>query len=594
MSGGYVGVDVFFVISGFLITGILVRELEAEQFSLLGFYERRARRILPALFVVLAISTAFAVLLMLPYELAAFGRRLVAIIFFVSNVLFWQESGYFSPASELDPLLHTWSLAVEEQYYIFFPFALWACWRWFARGVTPFLVLTTLGSLILAEFLSTRYPSSNFYLVPTRAWELLAGSLTALYLMRRAAPQGLLAEAVGIAGLGAILFAIVAYDAATPFPSLWALVPVLGSVAIILAVSPATLVGKLLGSTAFVGVGLISYSAYLWHQPLFAFARLLDVDNHPPQILMLMLGLAALVLAWLSWRFVERPFRNKDAFSRKRIFALSGLGGAVLAGLGAIAILSSGLPQRYPESQRDWVMTGPLEYGDYVRGAYRSVNRAPLSEDRQNMVLVGDSFSQDFYNVIRAGGAFEDYAISAIYVPARCQLHYGHPISSVIKNIAPEDRRLCQERSLNAAHIATMRNAEIVVFASRWERWSAKLFAEALETMDLPGQVFVIGAKSFEPNRRVLLSFDPARPEAARVVPEDWVVDSTRILASTLPNGMFVDIAALICRDGCPLFSEDGALISYDGRHLTPEGADYIAVRVFDQGPLAAFARGAP
>jgi len=261
MSGGYVGVDVFFVISGFLITGILARELQAGQFSLLGFYERRARRILPALFLVLLVTAIVGALVMLPYELATLGRGIVAVLLFVSNVLFWRESGYFAAASELNPLLHTWSLAVEEQYYILFPLVLWACWRWFPRGVVPLLGLITVGSLALAEVLSVRMPSANFYLLPTRAWELLAGSLAALYLLRRPAPQGWLAEALGLAGLAAIAFAVLTYDAATPFPSLWALAPVLGTVAIIVAASPATLVGKLLGTAPFVGIGLISYSA---------------------------------------------------------------------------------------------------------------------------------------------------------------------------------------------------------------------------------------------------------------------------------------------------------------------------------------------
>lgn len=281
MSGGYVGVDVFFVISGFLITGILVRELDAGQFSLLGFYERRARRILPALFLVLSVTGIFGAFVMLPYELAALGRGLVAVIFFMSNVLFWRESGYFAAASELNPLLHTWRLAVEEQYYILFPLLLWACWRWFPRGVIPLLVLATIGSLVLAELLSVRMPSANFYLLPTRAWELLAGSLTAIYLLRRSAPGGWLAEGLSVGGLAAIIFAILTYASATPFPSLWALAPVLGTVAIIVGANSGTMVGRLLSTTPFVGIGLISYSAYLWHQPLFAFARSLDADPPP-------------------------------------------------------------------------------------------------------------------------------------------------------------------------------------------------------------------------------------------------------------------------------------------------------------------------
>lgn len=594
MSGGYVGVDVFFVISGFLITGILARELDAGHFSLLGFYERRARRILPALFLVLLATAIAGAFVMLPYELATLGRGIVAVLLFVSNVLFWRESGYFAAASELNPLLHTWSLAVEEQYYILFPLLLWACWRWFPRGVIPLVILASLGSLILAEYLSARMPSANFYLLPTRAWELLAGSLTALYLLRRNTPQGWLAEILGLAGIAAIVFAILVYDAATPFPSLWAVVPVLGTVAVILAASPATVVGKLLGTAPFVGIGLISYSAYLWHQPLFAFARLLHPDQHPSQSVMLALAGAALVLAWLSWRFIERPFRQKGSFSRKRIFALSGLSSAALAGIGTFAILSNGAPQRFPEGQRAWVGTGPLEYGDYVRAAYGRVNNAPLASDRPNMVLVGDSFSQDFFNVIQSANAFEDYAISAIYVPARCQVHYGIPQDEFMAHIEPGDRRMCQSRVLSDADVAKMQAADVVVVAARWQPWSAEMFDRSLAAMALPGEVIVVGSKSFEGNRRALLQFDPTMASAARWSPDARARESTDLLEQAVPQGQFVNILDLMCIQGCPLFTDEGELISYDGAHLTPAGAAFLADYVFQQGALSAFATANP
>ena len=589
MSGGYVGVDVFFVISGFLITGILARELQAGQFSLLGFYERRARRILPALLLVLFVTAIFGVFIMLPYELESLGRGTLAVLLFVSNILFWRESDYFAAASELNPLLHTWSLAVEEQYYILFPLVLWALWRWFPRGVVPILGLVTVGSLALADVLSVYKPSANFYLLPTRAWELLAGSLAALYLLRRRAPQGVLAEALSAAGLAAIVFAIFTYDAGTPFPSLWAIPPIAGTVAIIVAASRATLVGKLLATAPLVGIGLISYSAYLWHQPLFAFARLLDADHHPQPGTMLFLAGGALVLAFLSWRFVERPFRHRDAFTRRRIFVLSGQASVALSAIAAVAILSGGLPHRYPEEQRAWITTGPLEYGDYVRGAYSAIHGKALSDEKPNMVLVGDSFSQDFYNVIRAAGAFQDYAISAIYIPAKCQVHFDLPFEMVQGNIDPEDRSLCAKRSLDRSDVEKMRAADVVVIAPRWKPWAAAVFDQTLDAMALPGEVIVVGSKSFEGNRRALLGINPAEAHTARKAPDTWSRVSSELLEDTVPEGQFVNLLARMCADGCPLFTNHGELISYDGEHLTPAGAAYLAKFTFDSGPLVPF-----
>jgi peptidoglycan/LPS O-acetylase OafA/YrhL len=589
MSGGYVGVDIFFVISGFLITRNLVRELEAGQFSLLGFYESRARRILPALFLVLVFTVIFGAFFMLPYELATLGRGLVAVMFFLSNVLFWRESGYFAAASELNPLLHTWSLAVEEQYYILFPLLLWACWRWFSRGVIPFLILASLGSFAFAELLSARMPSANFYMLPTRAWELLAGSLTALYLLRCSPPKGWMAEFLSFAGFAAIVFAILTYSSATPFPSSWALLPVLGTVAIIVAASPATALGKLLGTAPLLGIGLISYSAYLWHQPLFAFVRMLDPNQHPSQFMMFLVAGAALVLAWLSWRFVERPFREKGRFSRKQIFAFSSLGAVVLVAIGGLIILSNGAPERFPEGQRPWIETGPLEYGHYVRSAYNKAKEVQQSPDLPKLVLVGDSYSQDFFNIIQSAGAFQDFGVSFIYVPRTCQVHYGVPRDEFILHINAGDRSMCRTRVLSDNDVVKMRAADVVIFASRWQPWSAALLKRSLASMALPGEVIVVGSKSFEKNRRVLLNYDPAVANLVRIEPDEWSRETNALLEESLPKGLFVNILDLICTNGCPLFTDEGALISYDGAHLTPDGVAYLSKVLFSKQPLRRF-----
>ena len=591
LSGGYVGVDIFFVISGFLITGILSREIEGGNFSLLGFYERRARRILPALFVVLATTSVLGALILLPYELEFLGRSLIAVVFFVSNILFWQESSYFAASAEFNPLLHTWSLGVEEQYYILFPIFLWMVWRWRKKSVVPLIGLLTVLSFGLAEYLSTEMPSANFYLLPTRAWELLAGSLAALYLLHRPTLTGHLADAVGILGLAGILVSIFAYDAATRFPSAWTLVPVLGTVGILVSASPQTWVGKLLSYRPFVGIGLISYSAYLWHQPLFAFARILDTEQHPSTWEMLLLALLSLILAWLSWRFVEQPFRRKEAFTRKRIFSMSGIGGASFIALGTAAIFMHGWPQRFPENQREWISTGPSEYGEYVRSAYRSVNRSPLAADHPNLVIVGDSFSQDFYNILQSAEAFEGYAISAIYVPARCQIHFGLSEEIVEEHTAAEDFQLCSKRRLTQKHADTLKSADIVVLAARWQSWSAEYLKQTLTHLDLNAQVIVIGSKSFEKNRRALLAYSPDHLEIARKMPDTSVLQSTEILERSLEKDQFVNLVNIVCMEGCPLFTPEGDLLSYDGLHLTPEGVSYIGTLLFKEPPLSSFAK---
>lgn len=344
-SGGYVGVDVFFVISGYLITAILITELEEGDFSIARFYERRARRILPALFFVILCCIPFAWMWMLPTELKDFSQSIVAVVFFASNILFWREDGYFAPAADLKPLLHTWSLAVEEQYYLLFPLFLLLMWRFGRNSVFWAICCAAAFSLLLSEWGWRNNPSANFYLAPTRAWELLAGSICAFWLSGRNLRAS---NWLSFAGLGLIVFAIFNYDQTTAFPSVYALAPVLGAALIILFGRAGTWTAKLLSTRGLVGIGLISYSAYLWHQPLFAFARIRSMVEPPPE---LMMALAALSvgLGYLSWRYIEKPFRKGHVLilpTRRAVFAASGVSASVLLVLGLTGHFHDGFALR--------------------------------------------------------------------------------------------------------------------------------------------------------------------------------------------------------------------------------------------------------
>ena len=347
-SGGFVGVDVFFVISGYLITTILMNDIEAGRFSLVHFYERRARRILPALFCVIAVCLPFAWLWLLPGQMKDFSQSLVAVGLFVSNILFWQESGYFEAAAEEKPLLHTWSLAVEEQYYLLFPIFLVMAWRFGRRPTFWLIAFFATISLALSEWGWRHEANANFYLAPTRAWELFAGSLAAFILQKRGAPRG--HEGMALLGLVAIVAAVALYDRATPFPSLYALLPVGGAVLLILCAHRGTFVAKLLSFKPLVGVGLISYSAYLWHQPLFAFARVRMMEE-PSSLVFLSLSFMSLVLAAGTWRFVEQPFRRPDGLIRTRrmVFILSAFALLSFISLGLIGHKTQGYAFRLDE-----------------------------------------------------------------------------------------------------------------------------------------------------------------------------------------------------------------------------------------------------
>ena len=412
-GGGYVGVDVFFVISGFLITTILLDELSTGQYSLVRFYERRVRRIFPALCATMMASCVAAAYLLLPTEMREFAQSVASVTLFASNVLFWLKSGYFDVASETKPLLHTWSLAVEEQYYLLFPPLLAALWpgrRRLAAGVFTLLALVSLGWAAQGV---ARGSAAAFFLLPSRAWELLFGSGMAFALRGRRASWSSSSwrDALAWIGLALILVPVFAYDRQTPFPGLAAIPPVLGAGLVIMCGQSDRAAGKALGSPIFVGIGLVSYSAYLWHQPLLAFWRLghWGEPEMPER-----LGLVAMtfVLAWLSWQFVEKPFRSPGAVSRKAVFSWFGVASVGFLGLALWGHVDGGRlgremrsphPRGYLESLRSEAENVVGIDGEpcVSEGASMcQVNEGSAQKGR--WLLVGDSHSADFSRVYRS------------------------------------------------------------------------------------------------------------------------------------------------------------------------------------------------
>ena len=403
-SGGFVGVDVFFVISGYLITTILIEDLENQRFSLVNFYERRARRILPALFFVMFVCIPFAWMWMLPSQMKDFSQSLVAVSLFASNVLFWRESGYFDAAAEEKPLLHTWSLAVEEQYYVIFPIFLFLAWRYGKNRVFWMIVAMASISLLLNEWGWRNKATANFYLAPTRAWELFAGSIAAFIVQKNGVRKN---NFLALLGLAAITFSIFAYDESTPFPSLYALVPVLGVVLLILYADKDTLTAKLLGTKALVGIGLISYSAYLWHQPLFAFARIKSV-NEPSHLIMGILALGSLLLAYFSWKYIEAPFRNKLAINKAKIFIVSTSGLLLFSAFGFVGHKTNGYVEResmsvFKDLIYDNSSLGYLRCNNELDNVKPKLNYCWKSSNIVSHILLGDSHADDkFHGLVQA------------------------------------------------------------------------------------------------------------------------------------------------------------------------------------------------
>ncbi|MEL7166401.1 MAG: acyltransferase family protein [Pseudomonadota bacterium] len=600
-SGGFVGVDVFFVISGFLITGILLSDLAADRFSLVQFYERRARRILPALFTVMLVCLPFAWAWLVPRDLMDFAQSLVAVATFSSNILFWTESGYFDSATELKPLLHTWSLAVEEQFYILFPLYLMAAWRFGWRAIWIGSALILALSFGLADWAARAHPSAAFYLLPTRAWELLVGSLCAVWMYQRGFPgtSPRVAEFASLFGLALIVLAVVSFDGQTPFPGRHALVPTLGS-ALVLLFAQGTIVGSVLAIRPLVGIGLISYSAYLWHQPLFAFTRYQSLD-HPSQGLMLALSVLVFPVAWLTWHYVEAPFRRPGGFGRRAIFGGATVALVGFAALGLVGHMQKGFDDRLVRSaQVPFGDVDHVEFHDYLNSKFspctpqdvfetalrwKEFLRCPQShaEGPRTVALLGDSIAEHLF--IGLAEALPDQNVVG-YVQNAMPLLGEKAFDRMLPRTATDP-----DISVVVLTMYFLGKVDVLVSMPELE----PRLAETLEYLTAADKkvVLVAGLPTFpfdpyrcafalHENRVGKCTMDASR---ARATEARWVKMLQR-MAKNRPRVEFIDLQSAVCgMEECSMRRGD-TLLFRDPYHLSIPGSQFVGETLVERSTI--------
>jgi len=470
-SGGFVGVDIFFVISGYLITTIILNEMDQGSFSLAHFYERRARRILPALFLVIAATLPFSWFLLLPQDMTGFGHSLIAVSTFASNILFWRESGYWGPVNDFKPLLHTWSLAVEEQYYVLFPLFLIFMWRFRKQHIFLTLAIITVASLATAQWGAHNKPNANFFLLPTRAWELAIGACVAFILLYRASTidrlksNRAIAEISGNMGLFLLGYSVVMYSSGTPFPSLYTIVPCLGASLIIIFSSPATTTGRILGSKPLVFIGLISYGAYLWHQPLFSLTRHARIQEPSPELMVALIFLT-FFLAFLSWRYIETPLRSFREVRRQTIFIISGSISFLFICIGLLFHIYQGFPDRISNTQRHIYNFKKYE----IAKPYRK-NLCFLGQD-QKPALFSDECISDTVNSLVIWG--DSHAAALSYGLKNTLRNNFTQLTSVgcPPLIGYHSPRLpnCKPTNDHILKLLTTQKPEVIILHGRWFR----------------------------------------------------------------------------------------------------------------------------
>ncbi|WP_413989296.1 acyltransferase family protein [Labrys okinawensis] len=584
--GGFVGVDIFFVISGFLITGIVSSDIERGRFSLVEFYNRRVRRIFPALFTVYAFVLAASFLILMPSEISAVIRNTISSLLFVSNVNFYSQAGYFDTSSDFNALLHTWSLSVEEQFYVFFPLALN-----FMRHLSRRVVLTILGVVAVLSFAASVFmvqqdASAAFYLVQYRTWELLAGGLLSLGLAPRlSSPRT--ANVLAVLGLVLVAGSIFLLNNTSPFPGLGALPVCLGTCLLIHSGSSGqTMVGRLLSLPPVRFVGLISYSLYLWHWPVWVFGNQVH-EAHTFAIRVSYIGLS-FVLAALSWKFIEAPFRVRPY----RTAPVRTLG---YASLGMVTVLIASLLVP-PAASAYWRVPPQVEevaaFANYDANKsyrtgecfltsefnkfsmYRQDSCLALSDKKPNYLLVGDSHAAHMYPGMLAEGK----DINILQASASgCK-----PIFDTYG-----DKRCTDLVKFVFNDFLPRHPVDTVVLSALWV------------DSDLPGLLREIAELKRYSKRVVVLGpivlYDVALPRvlAKSLYEKDEALVAThrvsavkgtdRLFAQAVPKtgADYVSVYDAICPAGaCTLWTDDNKPIQFDYGHLTPEGSELIVSRI--------------
>lgn len=402
-SGGFIGVDIFFVISGFLITRILLGEIETTGSIHIGaFYERRIRRILPLLFTVILACLPVAYIISQPASFSEYAYSALSAVFFVSNFFFAQTtSEYGAPDSLLMPLLHSWSLSIEEQFYILFPLLLLLSHRYARRFV--FLIFTAL--LLYSLYFTQIYealPAQNYFSPISRFWELLAGSLVAILDKRFIAANKLpLQNTLSGFGLILIIVSVIWFDTERiPHPSFYTLIPIIGTCLFIFYARDTNYTGRLLSRSIFVGIGKISYSAYLWHFPLFAFARQINFDINLPLTEKLILIVMTFALSVLSYNFIEQPFRNKDKICRSKLYKTLGVALALIVLTHLYVISNNGLKERFSSIVLSNYSFDYQNLDQERKKYFKNISANEFADDKIKVLIIGNSHATDIFNAI--------------------------------------------------------------------------------------------------------------------------------------------------------------------------------------------------
>jgi peptidoglycan/LPS O-acetylase OafA/YrhL len=595
LPGGFTGVDVFFVISGYLITGIIAGEMAAGRFSQLRFLERRIRRIVPALAVMLAVTAVAAWTLLTPADFRPFAQSLTASAVFGSNLLFARGSDYFDSEAGMQPLLHTWTLGVEEQFYLLFPLLLMACRRWRPQAMLPVVVVLGLASFMLALLMAGRWPLLAFYLLPTRMWEFALGAACALLPAGRLAHLSALPRVRGLLaliGLGLVISGFVLIRPETPAPGAMFLLPTLGTAMVILFAGPSDPAGRLLGLRPFVWLGLVSFGTYLWHQPVLTLGRYVWFGGLPPGATVALVA-ASIALGAASYHWLEQPVRQRRLLAERKALLLVCAGSLAVSALAGVAgHLRALMPASTAEAMRFGGLQPPLPPS--------FVSVTPTEPPRY--ILYGDSHAIQYHHALTARFG-ESLLLTLPSCLAALEISNqlpGHPEGDA-----------CRAMPERLVALTNERRVRTIIWAQIWER---TVFEGGSETPIAHGSKAAARALTAglarladrlpAGTRIILIGNSPAAWPAAPSMYDGWLrcrafrnVDcptsypaskaqgiainaALRALANRDTRFVFIDTHAALCPQRRCTVVEGGKLNYWDAHHLTRRGADRVVATI--------------
>ncbi len=578
LTGGFIGVDIFFVISGFLISSIILSEIDKNKFSIANFYNRRARRILPIYILISLVSSFFSFIIFLPGDLLEYSKSLMSSIFFSSNFFFWKNTGYFFDDNELKPLIHTWSLSVEEQFYIIFPVCLLIGLKYFKKLILPILIVIFLISLILSQIESSQGSAGSFFLLPTRAWELISGVLCCFYLRKKKKQVNIfIKDFLSFLGLIIIFLSIYFFNENFSHPGLITLFPVFSTMLIIIFCDENTFTYKVLSNKVFVFNGLISYSLYMWHQPFIAFLNY--YKNSVSLLEKIVLIFIIFMSSVLSWKFIEKPARDFSFINNKFYYKLLTFMILILLLISFYGIKSKGLIYKYEKNDHH-LLLNDNQYGRYVwKNSSKFKDKLFRENMDKNILIIGDSFSQDILNSFLENDILRKNELSWFGINSGCK--------KSIRDIECLNGKLDEDKLL----INNIKNANLILLSMSWTDENFENISKLKESGKYDNffeKLIIIGSKNFEKmskaERKKLLNF--SNEERFKIHNELNIsfIQRNQKLQKYFGNKNFISLIDIFCdsKKHCKTFSNKNKLFSYDGSHLTKEGAIYLGEKLLE------------